>query len=431
MAIHRRAILAGGGLAVLAAEAAQAQTPGLAPAAPAPTLEQRLAARAAEHRHALAFDGRTFSGPGWELLVDEGRKAKFFMLGEEHGLAENAALAGQLVEALAPSGYDRLAIEISPPMAREIGEVLERGGVEALKRYYAQHQTFVAFYTMRQEAEFLARARKALPRRSDALWGLDYEVGGDRRLIAQLKTKPKPPAARTPMTALATAANAAWADFQQSRNPGKLFSFGGDPQLVRDLMAAWPEPDPESAWILEVLLGTLETNALWLQQKGWESNQRRAALMRANWARYWRGLGAKARQTRAFFKFGASHLIRGRSMTEVLDMGNLVAETAALEGRTSFNIFVVGGAGAQAARFNPVAWRYEPGPAGDAEAEGIGFLAAQALPRDFTVIDLRPLRPLLPAGQTRKADPRVSRVVHGFDALVVMPGATASENLVV
>src|SRR5690606_21497845 len=104
MAINRRAILAGGGLAMLAAEAARAQGSGQAPAAaaaPAPSLEQRLAGRAAEHRHALAFDGRAFSGPGWDLLLDEGRKAKFFMLGEEHGLAENAALAGQLVEALA------------------------------------------------------------------------------------------------------------------------------------------------------------------------------------------------------------------------------------------------------------------------------------------------------------------------------------------
>lgn len=434
MSIHRRAILTGAGLAVLAAGSARAQpapaAAAPAPAAPpAPSIEDRLAARAAEHRHALAFDGRRFSGPGWDLLVDEGRRAKFFMLGEEHGLAENAHLSAQLVETLAPAGYNRLVVEISPPMAQEMGAALDRGGLAGLQRYYSQHQTGAAFYTMAEEAHFLARARKALPRGEDALWGLDYEVAADRRLINRLKVKPKPPAARTPMTALITASTAAWADYERSRNPGMIFTFSGDPQLVRNLRDAWPDPDPESDWILDTLEGTLETNRLWVQQKDWESNQRRAELMRANWNRYWKGLGPRARSTRAFLKFGASHLVRGRNMSEVLDMGNLIHETAALEGADTFNIFVVGGKGAMAARFNPVEWRYNPAPAGDAAGEGVGFLADQALPQGFTVIDLRPLRPLLNAARAARANPRMVRVVHGFDALVVMPGAHASLNL--
>lgn len=438
MSIDRRTILSGAGLALLAG-AARAQTasqtasspaPALAaPAAPAPTVEERLAARAAENRHALAFDGRRFSGPGWDLLVDEGKRAKFFMLGEEHGLAENAHLSAQLVETLAPVGYNKLVVEISPPMAQEIGAALDRGGLAGLQRYYAQHQTGVAFYTMAEEAHFLARARKVLPRGEDALWGLDYEVAADRRLIARLKVKPKPAAARTPMTALITASTAAWADYERSRNPGMIFSFSGDPKLVRDLRAAWPDPDPESDWILDTLEGTLEANNHWVQQREWDSNQRRAELMRANWNRYWRALGSRARDTRAFFKFGASHLVRGRNMSEVMDMGSLIHETAALEDKTSFNIFVVGGKGAQTAQFNPVEWRYNPGPASDAEDQAIGFLTEQALPQGFTVIDLRPLRTILTAGRAARSNPKMVRVVHGFDALVVMPGAHASLNL--
>jgi len=434
MGIHRRAVFAGAGASLAALAASRAAAQPAPPAAPAPSLEERLVARAVEHRHPLAFDGRAFSGPGWDLLVREGRKAKFFMLGEEHGLAENAALAASLTETLAPAGYRKLVVEISPPMAQEIDAALAAGGLAGLKRYYDRHQTGVAFYTMREEAEFLARARAALPRGGkaigeQAIWGLDYEVAGDRRLIARLKDKPKPPAARAPMTALSTASTAAWADFQATRNPGKLFSFNGDPELVRRLRAAWPDPDPESDWILDVLEGTLEANALWMANRGWESNQRRAELMRANWTRYWNGLGREARRTKALFKFGASHLVRGRNMSEVMDMGSLIAETAALSDETSFNIFVVGGAGARRAQFNPAAWRYEEGPAGDAKGEGVELLAAQALPQGFTVIDLRPLRPLLPASRTRGADPRLVRVAHGFDALVVMPNARASANL--
>jgi len=433
MTVNRRAIFTGGAAAVLAGAAAananEARAQPAPAAAPTPSIQERLVALAQANRHALAYDGRQFSGPGWDLLVAEGAKAKFFMLGEEHGLAENAALAGQLVETLAPLGYNRMAVEVSPPMAQEMGAALDRGGLDGLKRYYNTNQTFVAFYTMAEEAMMLARARKALPKGEDALWGLDYEVGGDRRLIARLKTAPKPPAARGPMTALLSASIAAWADYQASHDPSKLFSFAGDPRLVRDLMEAWPNPDPQSGWILDTLLGTLETNNLWLQGKEWDSNQRRATLMRANWNRYWSGLGAKAKSTRAFFKFGASHLIRGRNMSEVMDMGSLIHETAALEGKSSFNIFVLGGKGGMSAQFNPVEWRYVPGPVSDAADENVSFLTDQAFEQGFTVIDLRPLRSLMTHGRVARSDPRWSQIVHGFDALVVMPGSHASLNL--
>ena len=430
MTVHRRDILTAAGAALLAGStttAARAQS--AAPAAPTPSIEERLVARALENRHALAFDGQRFSGPGWDLLVEEGRKAKFFMLGEEHGLAENAHLCASLVETLAPMGYNRMAVEISPPMAQEIGAALDRSGLDGLKRLYAQTGVSVAFFTMTEEAMFLARARKALPRGEDVLWGLDYEVMADRRLIARLKTAPKPPAARGPMTALTSAAIAAWSDYQANHDPSKLFSFGGDPRLVRDLMAVWPNPDPQSGWILDVLLGTLEANNLWLAGKELESNQRRAELMRANWTRYWAALGPKAKSTRAFFKFGASHLIRGRNMSEVFDMGSLIHETAAMEGKTSFNIFVLGGKGGMTARFNPVAWRFEPGPVGDAADSNLNFLTDQALPEGFTVMDLRPLRPILTHSRVARSDPRWSQIIHGFDALVVMPGSHASLNL--
>ena len=71
------------------AKAPQAQTPVPPPtAAPAPTFEQRLAARAAENRYAVTFQNGAFSGPGWDLLLAEGRAARFFLVGEEHGVAE-------------------------------------------------------------------------------------------------------------------------------------------------------------------------------------------------------------------------------------------------------------------------------------------------------------------------------------------------------
>ena len=65
-----------------------------------PTLAEEIAGVAKEYRHRLQFDGQTFSGPGWDRLVQEGLAAQFFLIGEEHGIAENPKLVAQLFTCL-------------------------------------------------------------------------------------------------------------------------------------------------------------------------------------------------------------------------------------------------------------------------------------------------------------------------------------------
>lgn len=56
-------------------------------------------------------------------------------------------------------------------------------------------------------------------------------------------------------------------------------------------------------------------------------------------------------------------------------------------------------------------------------------IAARLYPDAFTLIDLRPLRSLV-FGQRHKAlDADLVRTIHGFDALLVLTGSTASANL--
>src|SRR6185295_18154521 len=53
-------------------------------AKPPSTLQEQLAERARESRLSVNFDGRGFSGAGWDRLISEGAAAQFFLLGEEH-----------------------------------------------------------------------------------------------------------------------------------------------------------------------------------------------------------------------------------------------------------------------------------------------------------------------------------------------------------
>ncbi len=423
MKVSRRDLLVGVALSLAAPAVAlgASQSPPTTGAQPASSLKDRLIGRANENRLRVNFNGRTFSGPGWDLLVREGATAQFFLLGEEHGVAQIPILARELLLALKPAGYERLAIEISAPVAAELDKAALQG-VEGIRRFNAEFPPGPAFYNMKEEAEFIAAVRSRFPSSSQMIWGLDYEVVQDRRLIARLKAR-APVSARAAVQALDDASATLWKQFESTRNPQFIFSFAGDPKLITDIRAVWSKPDPQSEIILEVLQGTLETNAFWVKNLGWESNYRRTTLMRRAFVRYWQAEKAKGRAPKTFFKFGASHMVRGRDISEVYDLGDLAAEAATLEGGKSFHLFVAPPRTDKHAQFNPSTMGLMPLPGSYFDQTGVGFLADLAYPDSFTLIDLRALRPVL-GDRTKDFDARATRIIHGFDAMLVLPGAT-------
>jgi hypothetical protein len=225
-------------------------------------LAERITEAAAANRQRLEFDGKNFSGPGWGSLIAEGKRAQFFLLGEEHGIAENPKLAGALFTALTPNGYTRFMIEVSPPMARALDEAA-KGGVEGLQKMYATPGFEPAFFGMAEETAMLVQVRAAAQGAplgaAPVLWGADYEVGGDRLLITTLESKSRPQSADAALAALRAASDASWAQYQETRNPQFIFSFAGDPALARSLRDAWPGRDEQTSAILDTLEETLAT----------------------------------------------------------------------------------------------------------------------------------------------------------------------------
>lgn len=423
MKLDRRSLfatLAGGAIAAAAAPAIAQEAP---PPAPKPTWLDRLKAGFKDARQPIAIDlNGGVSGAGWDWLKAEGAKASFFAFGEEHGMAQVPVLVRELATALKP---DRLLLEISPPIAEDIDQAA-RGGLEGLKAYCRDNPPGPAFYAMADEARMLAAVRAALPGKRQLIWGLDYEVIMDRRLILRLKPK-APASAKAALAAVEAASQAGWAAYAATKDISKVFTFAGDPALIEALMAAWPKPDRASADILETLLQTLRTNRAYTEERYFQSNAIRADFMKASFVRQWRAASPKPR---ILFKFGGGHLVRGRSFTEVYDIGNLLAETATLEGGTSFHLLVVPLNGGRQAAMNPGAnFAYEDVPVSTIEEMGIEALAELALPTGSTLVDLRPLRRFMSAGVTAKTDARLARVVHGYDAILLVRDSVASKNL--
>lgn len=388
----------------------------------------KLSEDALGSRLVLDYDGRTFSGPGYERLLEEGRAAHFFLVGEEHGISENPKLLAQLFSDLSDHGYRRLAIEISPPMARTLDAVLLGGGLEALRELYAMPGGEPAFFGMQEEAEMLASIRSDVPENEPAFWGTDYEVAGDRTLLRELQSLSPPDSARAALDALVDASNTAWQQWEETANPQYIFSFSADPALVVAVRENWPERSAPIDSILDSLEQTLAINQLWVSGNGYLSNVYRGELMRQNFLAHWQALDASKEKPRVMAKYGASHVVRGLNMTRTFDIGALVPELAAIEGLQAFSMIVLPGRESLTAVLDPTRWRFVPAPAKDRYADGLEPLLEAAMDDRFTLIDLRPLRRRATASSTG-AHENLVRIATGFDYALIMSGSTPSGEL--
>ena len=210
-----------------------------------------------------------------------------------------------------------------------------------------------------------------------------------------LESKPKPDAAGKALASLKAASEQAWTQYRDTGGPQFIFSFSGDPELVRAVTTAWPDRDEESDWILRTLEETLEINRLWINGQGWESNRRRAALIRSNFLRYWKQAQHIRPTPKIMAKFGANHVVRGRNMTQTFDLGSLLPELAEFEGGRSFAVMVVPGNDSLTAVLNPSTWTFVPDKPKDGYNKKIEPITQAAFADDFTLIDMAPLRGVL------------------------------------
>jgi hypothetical protein len=368
-------------------------------------------------------DGRP-AGPGWDLIVSEAKNARFTLIGEEHGVAETAQLAAAMFAALRPSGYSRFAIELSPPIARDIEAAAWRNGEQGVEDFLKTPDLFT-FYNLHEETRLVADVVQGSPANARVLFGLDREIFNDRYLLSKLEPK-VPPGARAAFARLKEASTAAWARYAQSRNPDDMFILAADSSLVTAVRAAWPSPDPESDTILRSLEASMAVETQERTGGVWPYMERRSQLGRDNFAALLRSDSSKI-----LLKLGYNHMIRGCNYFNGFDIGSMADEVAALTGDRAFHVLVLPGPGSYQAvlggnGFAPVSSdQFDEFKAGDQRLTRV-FSNPNASGHE--VIDLRPLRRLAMRGlESWNAD--VVRTIYGYDAIVIWKGAHASTGL--
>ncbi|HEU4457052.1 MAG TPA: hypothetical protein VFR81_28545 [Longimicrobium sp.] len=402
----------------------------LAPAGAGAQEDSALVAALRANRHALRMDaaGR-LEGPGARVLLEAGRASQFFLVGEEHGIAEVPRLTGALFRELAPAGYGHLAVETGDALAVALNRAAAGpDAVGGMRRFLDDNWPGAPFFDQREEADLLATAVAAAGGRTDAVWGLDYDILVDRYALSRLREIAPTPAARDAADRVRAAADSLLRRALAERNPGFIFSFSDQRHLADELRAAYrPAPGSEADRIIEEIEQTLRVNVLWGEGRGYESNLERSLVMKSRFMRRWREAAAGGDTPRVMFRFGANHMQRGRTPIGIFDLGTAVHELAEMNGGRAFGLLTVPGRGTRRSALDPRDMTYVPAPPDpSAWAKPLHDLAE---PEGWTVYDLRPLRAPIMAGTLDNLSPALTRVIFGFDAVVVLTGSTPSTLL--
>jgi len=387
-----------------------------------------------EHKHTLALENGVLKGSGADFLLREAQAAQFFLIGEDHGIAEVPQFTSALFRQITAMGYHHLAIETGPLTAQLLNKLAaEPNAQQAFNAFHKENPFAVPFYNWQEEAALLLTALQGAQPGFQPLWGLDQEFILSSKLhFKKLLVLAPNDNARKVVQEFYEKTQTEFSRMVESKNPAIVFLASAQQADFEKLENAFStQAPPEAQKILFELKTSWEIYAKNFTGAGYESNAQRAGLMKKHFMSYYKqALEQGGNPPKVLFKFGVYHIKRGRSYTNVYDIGNLAAELAQANDSPSFHLFVIAAAGTQNAYLPFVANEADKNKKIDAVAtydfvDLKPFLAASD-EQLWTVFDLRPLRPLLHAQKLGSLAPSTKELIWGYDAVLVIPQVRAA-----
>ena len=383
--------------------------------------EKLLAQTLAANRHAISVQEGTLHGPGAELLLQRAGDAQFVLIGEDHGFVEPPRLAMALNRSLGPKSLPHLVIETGPSAAR----LLAANSSQAVAELVRRHPGVFPFFGWQDDVAMTAQwnAEKTT---IDPLWGIDQEFILGTQLSMQRLVELAPDAkTRAVAQDYLARARASDARMLSLHDPGEVYLPA---MTAADFSALRAGAVPEAV----ALINGLEESARIYQlqnSEGYRSNHLRSRLMKRQFMQHYHAAQARGESTpRAMFRLGAYHTYRGLSPTNQFDIGNLATELAASNGMDSLHILMIAAGGKVNRKqvfMKDESMRSVPYAAEEELAVlGAKPLLQAALPTDWVLIDLAPLRSMWDARTA--AGPEFERLVFAYDFVVVVPQATAA-----
>jgi hypothetical protein len=357
--------------------------------------------------YAMGFDGRSVSGPGWDLIVARAGDAQFVALGEEHFNHEMPLFNIQLLRELQRRySFKFLALEEDPLTMELSNSKPLRGSYDANVAYARSYPNAFTFDSF-DEIRMIADAESSCDAKLACVWGLDQAFGALHYLETFVDSAPTPQARQITEAMISSAK-----PYETSRyQPGRRFMLDvpwpTDYYRLEDLYAS--SADPESAfWINQLVLSRriYELYGAGVEGKvpgALANGEIREENMKMLFMRdYNAALAAGEQRPRVVLAFGHYHMFKGEGPTGVLTLGNFVDEFARSNGMTSLHV----------ALFK--AYPGTPPPTASYLEPFQPYFSSTG----WTVIDLVPIRSWAAAHRIGTLSPDLHRLIYGFDIAV-------------
>lgn len=361
------------------------------------------------HRYSVSLKDGQLAGPGAKLLLEAGRSAQFFVIGESHNGAEVPKLTEALFNALhRDGGYNYYAVEYGPLIAGMLSAPGIRGNSASVFALGRRYPHAFQFWDDEELTAFATIGKLSTAPRSP-IWGLDQEWGALHVLDSLAILAPTDSARRY---ALAVGAQAR---IVETRRPFKNtdiphFITEADSLLFDSLRAAFhPQPGTSQARLLDALEVSNRIYRLWRNvPTRYDANVMRERDMKSRFMTEYRAAQAEDDSLpHVLVKVGAVHGGNWLSPTSVQSLGNFLHEFALANGGQSFHLVI---------------WLVNrPGDywtLGD--TPDFRSLANVGSPDSWYVVDFRPLRALAYEGKLRAMSMELRKAVFAYDAVLLL-----------
>lgn len=388
------------------------QTPATAPQTD--KLEDLLRANSYEIR----LSGGNLSGSGLDFLMKATDETQFFAVAEPHNSKEVPEITSALFKSLkVRHGFNYLALEQDPVMAQIVSDpsaVGNREYVISLARKYPNAFTFITD----QELEMISQVGSVSTGKRNRIWGLD-QVFGPIHTLDKLSTFAPNADVRERTLKLIALLKSNEAERTKQLERYTMAEVGKIDEFNRVIEEYHPKAGSEAEFLISQMLlsARIYKNNIAAesgQLTGYTSNYEREENMKTLFMlEYRRAQATGDCWPKVLLKLGHYHLIRGRSWSNVLSLGNFISEFAKSNEMDSFHLAIYN---------NNASGEY--GVLASSAAPDYKPLADVAAKDKWVIIDLRPLRGYAHGARLAGLNPEMRRVILGFDAVLLIGGAS-------
>jgi hypothetical protein len=345
------------------------------------------------------------SGPGAGQILAASDGAQFVALGENHNTAAIPDFTVALFKELHDRyGFNHVALEEGPV----IGEALSRSARNNSNASAVQLglRWPSAFHMYTEEELRMMDRLAAVSTGARPLWGVNQEFGAAHVLARLVEIAPTARAREAAQVLLKTALDYEAERFMQNKAFISSVLRPADLAALRESYAS--QRGSEADFLIEQLALSNTIYAPYSTTPTphftafFESGYQREQNMKHLFARYYREQLAHGEPPKVLVKSGHVHLNRGVGPSnEVLTLGNFLSELATFEGGHSVHLYVLLNWSELATSF------FAP-------------FARHIQPTTNTVFDLRPIHAWAAKGKLPNLDPRLQRVLCGYDFVVIL-----------